>query len=276
MTTNEKLLRRMKSADTLVCVGLDPDYDKIPLSVKRFWRNRETVTFLFLKQVVDITATHCCSFKIQKAFFDLMPDGHKLLKRIIRYIHRHHPMIPIFIDCKIGDIDNTMRAYLANIFDELGADGIVVNPYMGDDVFAEIAPYAHKSVIVLVKTSNPNASIIQDYHDLWKHVLSQVVSRWNIHGNLIPVIASTSQDDLTSIRQTIPDEMPILFAGVGAQGGQLDSLKHLVDSDGYGVFVNSSRGLLYPYKPSDKNWRECIKQAVIALKNKLNHARRLL
>lgn len=274
MRTIDKLIARMKSANTLACVGLDPDYNKIPASLKKFWRSRETVVFLFLKAVIDITAEHCCSYKIQKAFFDLMPGGHNLLKKVVRYIHEKYPAIPVFIDCKIGDIDNTMRAYLANIFDELKADGVMVNPYMGDDVFGELTPYRDKAVIVLVQTSNPNAAIIQNYHDLWKHVLNQVISRWNTDGNLIPVIAATSKEDLSLIRKLIPQNMPILFAGVGAQGGNIDDLDELTDDQGYGVFVNSSRLVLYPYETSSRSWHQAILSAVITLKNALNAARR--
>ncbi|OGY93571.1 MAG: hypothetical protein A3J95_02795 [Candidatus Komeilibacteria bacterium RIFOXYC2_FULL_45_12] len=64
----------------------------------------------FLQGAVDATGTHVCAYKAQKAFFDLLPGGHDVLKEIVRYIHQTQPGAPIIIDCKIGDIDNTMAA----------------------------------------------------------------------------------------------------------------------------------------------------------------------
>jgi len=271
MTTIEKLLRAMKARDSLVCVGLDPDYEKIPSIIKGAGEDR---VLNFLKEVVQITAPHICSYKVQKAFFDPWDQGHELLRMTISHVHRHHPDIPVFLDCKIGDIDNTMDAYMANIFGTLQADGVLLNPYMGDDVLAPMAKYPDKAGVVLVKTSNPGASIVQDYGGLWKHILHQVIERWNTAGNLIPVIASTADIDLAEVRTIIPDQMPILFAGFGEQGGTVDQLRQLLNSEGIGVFVNSSRGILYPYPIDCPTWRSEIELAVITMKAKLNRQRR--
>lgn len=273
MTTIEKLTLRMSKSNSLACVGLDPDYDKIPTELKRFWRSKERVVFLFLKNVIDLTAEHCCAFKIQKAFFDCLPGGHKLLGKVIEYIHSRYPEIPVFVDCKIGDIDNTMQAYLSNLFLSLKADGIVVNPYMGDDVFKALSNFPEKAIIVLVQTSNPNAAIVQNHHGLWEHILDLVVNRWNWNKNLIPVISSNSADTLRRARELIPTNMPILFAGVGAQGGDYLGLKELVNSDNSQVFVNSSRGVLYPYDKHDKDWRNKIKNTAKHFQEELNRAR---
>ena len=68
--------------------------------------------------------------------------------------------------------------------------------------------------------------------------------------------------------------MPILFAGFGAQGGSLKHFRQLLDSSRRGVFVNSSRGLLYPYETSDKDWRQKIDAATVSLKETLNTERK--
>lgn len=218
-----------------------------------------------------------CAFKAQKAFFDVLAGGHEILKKLISYIHTSHEGIPVIVDCKIGDIDNTMAAYIHNLFAILQADGIVVNPYMGDDVMVPLTEFTDKAVVVLAKTSNPLGSIVQDVmlHDgrpLWQHILDLIVNRWNNGKNMIPVISATVELNVPEIRLLIPDKMPILLAGVGAQGGSYSGLRQLLNSEGVGVFVNSSRSVLYP--KSEREWRIAITEAAIELKDALNQERR--
>jgi len=65
----------------------------------------------------------------------------------------------------------------------------------------------------------------------------------------------------------------VLFAGYGAQGGTVKQLRELLDSTGREVFVNSSRGLLYPYDPTDQGWRDKVVKAVTRMKDELNFER---
>jgi orotidine-5'-phosphate decarboxylase len=201
-----------------------------------------------------------------------------VLAEIVAEIHHDHPGIPIFVDCKVGDIDNTMEAYSRSILGDMGADGILVNPYMGDEVIAAFDSYPDRAVIVLARTSNPGAAIIQDAlmqdgRPLWQYVLQLITERWNTHGNLIPVVSSTASLDLAAVRRLIPEQTPILLAGVGAQGGDYSELRALLNSDGIGVFVNSSRGLLYPSKAGALSWQAAVSRAVIEFKKKLNRSR---
>lgn len=275
-----RLDERMKQVDSLVCVGLDPDLSKMPLSILQSGDSIEEKVFTFLSQIVDITAPHVCAYKPQKAFFDQFSQGCNLLKRICSYIHEKYPAIPIFVDCKIGDTDNTMKAYMRVLFDEIGADGVVINPYMGDDVFEPFLNDPKKVAIVLVQTSNPNGKVVQELmlangKMLWEELLNLTLSRWNLHSNLIPVLSShASPANYAQIRQQIPQETPILLAGIGMQGGDPTIMKQLLNQKGRGVFVNSSRGILYPYDPKEECWQEEVLKALIILKNELNQIRR--
>lgn len=276
MNVINQILMRMKTHNTLLCCGLDPDLKKMPPEITGKKISDEDKVLDFLRNVVDITAPHVCAYKAQKAFFDELSGGHDVLKELIHYIHTTHEGIPVIVDCKIGDIDNTMVAYIHNLFGILQADGIVVNPYMGDDVMAPFAEYPDKAIIVLVKTSNPAGGVVQDvilYNGLplWRHVLDLVVNRWDKGKNMIPVIPSTAELNAIQVRSLIPDRMPILLAGIGAQGGSYDDLRDLLNSEGIGVLVNSSRGILYPN--SEKQWHIAIKEAVIELKNTVNNER---
>lgn len=276
MNTIQQLLSRMHSADTLLCVGLDPDMRKLPQEILKQPLSDEEKVLAFLHGVVATTAQHVCAYKVQKAFFDLLPGGHEVLKEIIVDIHKRLPGVPVFVDCKAGDIDNTMEAYAANLFGNMGADGILVNPYMGDDVIDALAEHTDKAIVVLAKTSNPGGSIIQDVtlrsgRMLWEYILDQIIGPWNTHGNMIPVLAATAGLDMRVYRQQIPDQTPILLAGVGAQGGNTDNVRELLNEDGVGVFVNSSRGILYA--DTHASWRDSVAHAAMDLKTTLNKAR---
>ena len=271
---------RMKKTDSLVCVGLDPDLTKMPLSIMQLDIETEEKVFIFLSQIIDITAPHACAYKPQKAFFDQFTRGCSLLQRICSYIHEQHPGIPVFVDCKVGDTDNTMKTYMHILFDEIKADGVVINPYMGDDVMEPFIQDAKKVAIVLAQTSNPNGKVVQELTlekgtKLWEEILHLILTRWNKNENLIPVLSSNaSSTNYETIRKKIPQTTPILLAGVGSQGGDPKVMKQLLNDEGRGVFVNSSRGILYPYSPENENWKEEVLKAVITLKDDLNTIRK--
>ena len=276
MKANDQLFKQMKLKNTLLCCGLDPDLKKMPLEITKKETSDEDKVLEFLIGVVDVTAPHICAYKIQKAFFDILNQGHGVLKKITEYIHVTYPGIPVFIDCKIGDIENTMKVYIQNLFDSIKADGIVVNPYMGEDVMLPLIKMADKSIIVLVKTSNPSGRIIQDVilqngQPLWRYILNLVVNHWNGKRNIIPVLSSTEELNFTEIRSLLPDKMPILLAGVGTQKGSYANLYELLNSEGIGVFINSSRSILYP--KSSKPWKIAIEEVAIKMKEELNRRR---
>jgi orotidine-5'-phosphate decarboxylase len=274
-----RLMDRMASADTIACCGLDPDVRRLPDEISRSGSSDSDKVYSFLREVIDAAAPHVCAFKAQKAFFDILPDGHDVLRRLVKHIHRDHPGIPVFVDGKIGDIDNTMQAYAHLLLEEISADGVLVNPYMGDEVIQAFSGYPDRAIIILARTSNPGAAIVQDApmadsQPLWRHILGLIVGRWNTNGNLIPVIAATAGLNMALVRPLIPDQMPVLLAGIGAQGGEMNSLCSLLNKNNTGVFVNSSRALLYPVNPDGVAWQEAVRLAVVRFKLALNQSRR--
>lgn len=275
MNTNEKIINKMISSDSLLCCGLDPDLSKIPKSILNLNLTDDKKVLFFLKNVVEETIDHVCAYKIQKAFFDLINNGRGALKEIIDYIRDIDPNMPVLLDCKIGDIDNTMNAYLKNVFDYLGSDGVVVNYYMGGDVLSGMKDYPNKSFIVLIKTSNPSSDMVQNIllengDELWVYLLKMIVNDYN-RSQIIPILSSNANFDVSKIREIIPQQMPILLAGVGAQGGSIDIIKGLLNKDKIGVFVNSSRDILY--KNISHDWRLDIRRSAIKLKELLNFER---
>lgn len=261
----------------MVCAGVDPDLSKIPQWMKI--QTPEETIFCFLKRYIDIVAPYVSVFKVQKAFFDIYSGGHELLKNVIEYTHVQHPNNPILLDCKIGDIGNTMNIYLKNIFDHLNADGVLVNPYMGEDVFDACSQYPDKIFVPLIKTSNPGGEIIQNTilqtgQYLWEYILRLSMQKWNKNGNIIPVLSQIDDKEaLKRARDIIPQDTPILFAGGGVQGRELSDIYYLLNTSNSGIFVNSSRALMYPQVKDGEIWEDSIKRTVINFKNSLEKIR---
>ncbi|HBD33644.1 MAG TPA: orotidine 5'-phosphate decarboxylase, partial [Cupriavidus sp.] len=65
MTFTEQLSAAWQRNDSLLCVGLDPDPAKLPLSMT----GTGGAIFSFCREIVDATADLVCAFKPQIAYF---------------------------------------------------------------------------------------------------------------------------------------------------------------------------------------------------------------
>ena len=71
------------------------------------------------------------------------------------------PGIPVILDAKRGDIADTAEAYAHAAFDELGAQAITLNPYLGGEALRPFLARSDRGAFVLCKTSNPGADEFQ-------------------------------------------------------------------------------------------------------------------
>ncbi|MFU8817903.1 MAG: orotidine-5'-phosphate decarboxylase, partial [Pseudomonadales bacterium] len=215
-------------ADTLLCVGLDPDQDRLP---DHLARSSEPL-FEFCRGIVDATADLVCAFKPQIAYFSAR-GAEAELARLITYIHEQHPQIPVILDAKRGDIGATAQLYAMEAFERYDADAVTVNPYLGEESIAPYLAYPGRGVILLCRTSNADSAWLQAYppeNPLFLRVAS-AAREWD-NGHLMLVAGATYADDLRRIRAAAGD-MPLLVPGVGAQGGDLASVLAVgVDSRG--------------------------------------------
>lgn len=275
----DKLRDSVSRNDSFLCCGLDPIKSMMPANLLERNRSDAIVALQFMRTVIDKTKHLVCAYKIQKAFFDLLLDGEKTLKAIISHIHTVAPGMPIIIDAKTGDIENTMEAYLQYFFSVLDVDAIIVNPYMGEDVFTPFKRYPNKAGIVLARTSNSGAAIVQDRildngMPVWTAIFQMVETRWNAGEAFFPVISSTSNLPFSEIAIQTP-EMPLFLAGMGAQGGNLAVLSPLLTANPNRiVLVNSSRAILYSTEKHVDEWENSIEYRATDLRDKINEYRR--
>lgn len=255
-TFMQALRQRWNAADSLVCVGLDPEPAKFPASLA----NRRDAVFEFCRDIVDATAEYVCSFKPQIAHFAALGQE-DALARLIAHVHDAHPGIPVILDSKRGDIGSTARHYAGEAFDRYRADAVTANPYLGRDSVQPFLDRADRGVVILCRTSNPGAADLQDLpvpapggstRPLYQHVAETVAREWNGHGNCALVVGATWPAQLREVRAIVGDGMPFLVPGVGAQGGDVEAVvTQARASDGTGLVVSSSRAVLYASGGSD-------------------------
>ena len=249
MSFMQALRSRWQQADTLVCVGLDPEPAKFPA---RFAADPDAV-FAFCRDIVDATAEYACAFKPQIAHFAALGAEDTLL-RLVAHVHAAHPGIPVILDSKRGDIGSTAQRYASEAFDRYAADAVTVNPYLGRDSVQPFLDRADRGVVVLCRTSNPGAGDLQDLvvdagdgvaRPLYQHIAEKVARDWNGHGNCALVVGATWPAQLREVRAIVGD-LPFLVPGVGAQGGDVEAVvANAKNADGTGLLVSSSRAILY-------------------------------
>ena len=271
----QALRQRWSNADSLVCVGLDPEPAKFPA---RFGSDPDAV-FAFCRAIVDATAGHACAFKPQIAHFAAL-GAEDALTRLIAHIHAAHPGIPVILDSKRGDIGSTARHYAAEAFDRYTADAVTANPYLGRDSVQPFLDRADRGVVILCRTSNPGAADLQDLpvqaaggtqRPLYQHVAETIARDWNGHGNCALVVGATWPEQLREVRAIVGD-MPFLVPGVGAQGGDVEAVvRNARTADGTGLMVSSSRAILYASQGDD--FADAAAAAAQALKEQVNRYR---
>ena len=274
----DRLIKKIQALHAPIVVGLDPRLSQIPCSIKEevFATHGKTpeaaaeIILTFNKVIIDSIHDIVPAVKPQIAMYEHFgPAGLSCYIKTIDYA-KDKGLIVIG-DIKRGDIASTAEAYScahlgkADIEGEATvisqADFITVNPYMGYD---SIEPYLadckdyDKGLFVLVKTSNPSSSQIQDmYADdgrpIYAHV-GEMVSEWGKgfigesgFSSIGAVVGATHPSQGMELREMLPHTF-FLVPGYGAQGGKAADLKGMLNKDGLGIIVNNSRGITGAYQ----------------------------
>lgn len=266
----DRLQDRWLHADTLVCVGLDPEPAKFPA---RFAHDPDAI-FNFCRDIIDATAPYVCAFKPQIAHF-AAAHAEEALRMLIMHIGFRYPGIPVILDSKRGDIGSTAQHYASEAFERYAADAVTVNPYLGRDSVQPFLDRADKGVVILCRTSNPGAGDLQDMvvggRPLYQHVAEKIAREWNDNGNCALVVGATWPDQLREVRALVGN-VPFLVPGIGAQGGDVEAVvRNAKTADGTGLIVSSSRAILYASNEDD--YAEAAANAARALRDEINRHR---
>ena len=175
MTFQEKLDAIVKKNNSLVCIGLDSDVEKVRTVIPDLIRDLDKKEmlkqvqhdkysqFLFNKAIIEATHDLVCSYKLNSAFYESIGhEGIKALKDSCDYLKEKYPEIPIIIDAKRADIGNTNNGYVQFVFTYLNADAVTLHPYFGEEAIRPFLECKDKGVIILCKTSNPGSGEFQN------------------------------------------------------------------------------------------------------------------
>ncbi|MBN9459998.1 MAG: orotidine-5'-phosphate decarboxylase [Burkholderiales bacterium] len=242
----ESLNAAWQQADSMLCVGLDPDPARLPAHLA----GSPDAILAFCREIADATAPFACAFKPQIAYF-AAARAEDQLEALIAHLHAAHPGKPVILDAKRGDIGATAEQYAREAFERYGADAVTVNPYMGFDSIEPWLAHRDRGVFLLCRTSNPGGSDLQALEvggeRLFERVARLAAGPWNTSGQLGLVVGATFPAELARVRE-LAGAMPLLVPGIGAQGGDIEAT---VRAGGRRLLVNSSRAILYASRGED-------------------------
>jgi orotidine-5'-phosphate decarboxylase len=266
----QKLARAAQRNDSLLCVGLDPDPERLPSAARD--------VAAFQRAVIEATRDLVCAYKPNLAFYEALGlPGLEALRATLAAIPAD---LPVIADAKRGDVGHTARAYARALFDYWRFDAATINPYLGADSLEPFLEREDRGIFLVCRTSNPGARDLQDLpvllgeHDGTRPLFEVVAERakaWNTRGNLGLVVGATYPEELGRLREICP-EMTFLVPGVGAQGGDLEEcLRRGLDARGGGLVINVSRQVLYA--SSGPDFAKAARQAALDLRDEMRRLR---
>ena len=251
----ERLGARSTMTGTVLCLGLDPDPEALPAGFSRDLAGLERFAALLL----EAAAPYAAAVKPNLAFFEAYGSaGMATLERLRASLPAD---LPVIADAKRGDIGSTAARLATALFDQLGADAVTVNPYLGAEAVAPLLERADRFAYLLCRTSNPGAGELQDLEvtadpatdspaERLHERVARLASGWGPGGTVGLVVGATAPNELARIRALAPG-LAFLVPGVGAQGGAVEpilehgpvSIGPAREMPGRGLLVNVSRGI---------------------------------
>lgn len=260
-----QLINTIEVKQNFLCVGLDPDLNKIPKHLLDY----EDPIFHFCKEIIRTTADLVVAYKPNLAFFEALgPKGLYTLEKVRNEIPQDCFTIA---DAKRGDIGNTAKMYAECYFHHFKFDAITVAPYMGKDSIEPFLEFDDKMVILLGLTSNSGS---EDFEKLQlsngKKLYEEVIlkaSQWASPEKLMYVVGATQSNLIQEIRNLVPDYF-FLVPGIGAQGGSMENVIHYGKNRNGGLLINSSRDIIY--NSNDENFALKARERCIGLIKEMN------
>ncbi|MDX1668893.1 MAG: orotidine-5'-phosphate decarboxylase [Limnobacter sp.] len=241
----DRLIHSWTASQSMLCVGLDPDLQRLPEGIPLTPTGIEQ----FCVEIIKATAEFACAFKPQIAYF-AANRAEGALENIIGHLKELAPHATVVLDAKRGDIGATATQYAVEAFERYGADSVTLSPYMGHDSVEPYHAYPDRGLFMLCRTSNPGGNDLQFLNTERGEPLYQTVAKiattdWNPHGQTGLVVGATFPDEIAKVRDIAGDTC-LLVPGIGAQGGDLQAtVGKGLNSKGWGMLINSSRAILY-------------------------------
>lgn len=269
----KKLARRQELTGSLVCIGLDPLPDKLPLHLRSEAPHKShlaTDIAIWMMGIVDATAIYAAMYKLQKAHWEAIPNGAFAMQMVIKYIETNYPEIVIFEDCKRGDIGRTQACYKVAQLQIDGAEGMNYSPYMGKDCLEFLTDKDYGVGLVgLCYTSNSSAREVQDVlladgSPYWEF-MAKTILKWSEDLGVVEnsglVMAAAYEypkgsgmvysQHLSRCRVIVGDKLWFLIPGVGTQKGFIRETVQAAWAGWGSIVINSSSDIIFASQGED-------------------------
>jgi orotidine-5'-phosphate decarboxylase len=269
----DELKAGVERRDTPCAVGIDPLWERFspallrelgwgvsgPASAEEGAHGLERFGALVVEAVHDLVP----AVKFQMAYYEVYGSlGIRALEA--NAAAAREAGLLVILDGKRGDIGATSeayaRAYLSRSpLSPLQGDALTLAPYLGTDSvdpFIEVARVTGRGLFVCAKTSNPGGALVQDVAQDGRTVYERVAAYVDEAGaavmgecgysNVGIVVGVSAAEPARALRERFP-RLLFLMPGLGAQGGDAEILRQVVDAEGFGALVPASRSVLYPH-----------------------------
>ncbi|MCC5940790.1 MAG: orotidine-5'-phosphate decarboxylase [Balneolaceae bacterium] len=276
MNFTDKLRKAIASAESCLCVGLDPDPERIPLPLKEAFPDEDKQILEFCRRVIEATKPHACAFKPNTAFFEALGSkGWAVLEEVADMVPSNRVLI---MDAKRGDIGNTAARYKHAFFDRMQADAITLNPLMGMETLDPFLDDPQKAVFVLAMTSNRGAAdLLQRRFEgrlsLGEYIAEELAKKMSKSSSHLGLVTGATQTEwIKPVLNAFP-EAHLLIPGIGKQGGDIKELAGVLKNHKGLPVVNSSRSVIYAGESSPE-WMELVSEKALELKRSLQEITR--
>jgi orotidine-5'-phosphate decarboxylase len=258
MTSYEKLLSRIESNGTYLCVGLDSDIQRLPSCFERSINGLVDFNRVVIEQTHDLVA----AYKINFAFYEQYGgDGFNAIEKTLKIVREMDAKILNIADAKRGDIGNTASAYARSVFGYFDFDAVTCSPYMGIETLEPIIEVQDKFIFVLALTSNKGANdferLVCEGKPLYQHIIDKTLANMRKE-NVGFVVGATNPEELAIIRKQAEDRV-LLIPGVGTQGGDIDAV--MKANSGGPAVINVSRAVIYPKEEENIDFSVAVRNA---------------
>ena len=263
----DRLIEAIEEAQNPSVVGLDPTPALVPPQVVDSFTDevRESIEDESELPAARLAVAY---FEFNRAIIDAVAD---IVPAVKPQIAMYETLGPAGIDAYTGSTAAAYAGHLSGVTDGDGLydpwheDAVTVNPYLGTDgitPFVEAATAHDKDIFVLVRTSNPSSSELQELElaggeKLYERT-ADLVEGWGAdtigrHGysHVGAVVGATHPQEGKALRARMPHTF-FLVPGYGAQGGKAGDVAGMFDADGSGAIVNSSRGIIGAWRKSEE------------------------
>ena len=239
MNSYNKLNQLFNNYKNNLCIGLDPDYTKLPQGFEQ----NPTGIYNFLIEIINATKDIAIAYKFNFAFYEVFGS------KGIEIIEKALPQIPsdkfIIADVKRADIGNSSKFYAEAVYKHLQFDAATINPLMGVDSLEPFFTDSEKMNFVLALTSNPGSrdflNNLNFFPSLFREIMRKFTELYS-ETNLGFVVGGTKPEYTQNARLLAP-AYTFLIPGIGTQGGDL---KQFTNKNIMPAIFNVSRDIIFP------------------------------